>query len=157
MVTRTFRLFPADYSWWTFADYDSLLTAAERYRPRRVLEFGPGGSTLALIEAGATAIDSCEDEAEWLETYRARLGAPHRDTVRLHAFVNTDPIAIPALDGARFDLAFIDGPKRTPTRLPAIRYAQAHADVVVCHDVETMRRLFGLTFETIGTVGVLQP
>lgn len=154
---RNFRLFPADYSWWKFEDYESLLTAAERFRPRRVLEFGPGGSTLALVEGGATSIDSCEDDAKWLETYSQRIGAAHGGIVRFHAFVNGDPVSIPALDGARFDLAFIDGPKQTPTRLPAIRYAQAHADVVLCHDVETMRRLFDLRIDAIGTVGVIQP
>lgn len=153
---RTFRLFPADYSWWTFADYDSLLTAIERFRPKRVLEFGPGGSTLALIEGGAQSVDSCEDDPEWLATYQTRIAAKH-PAIRLHPFTNADPLRIPALDGQWFDLAFIDGPKRTPTRAAAIAYARERAGVVLCHDAETLARLFGLRFEMVGSVGILLP
>lgn len=151
---RTFRLFPEDYSWWTFEDYDSLLTAMERFKPRSVLEFGPGGSTLALIEGGAESIDSCEYDPEWLTVYRQRIGAKYAH-VHLHPFADADPLSIPGLDDRRFDLAFVDAPKVTPTRLPAIRYAQAHAGVVLCHDVPQLSHAFGLRFEMIGTVGVL--
>lgn len=154
-MMRTFRLFPTDYSWWTFVDYDSLLTAVERFQPATALEFGPGGSTLALIEGGASEIHTCEDDADWAEVYRTRVASRYPGIVRLHRYEPRDPLSIPALDHKRFDLAFIDGPKRTPTREPAIRYAQARADVVLCHDAETMARLFGMRFEMIGTVGRL--
>lgn len=153
---RTFRLFPSDYSWWTFADYESLLTCVERFKPKTALEFGPGGSTLAIVEGGATSVDTCEDDPAWAKVCRERV-ASRSPAIRLHQFTNDEPISIPALDGRRFDLAFIDGPKRTPTRAAAIAYAQARADVVLCHDVETMAKLFGLRFEVVGTVGILLP
>lgn len=152
---RTFKLFPTDYSWWTMADYGSLLDVVERFKPRRVLEFGPGGSTLALIEGGAERVDSCENDPDWRQVYQTRIGKAHPE-LRVHAFTPADPLIIPALTGQRWDFGFVDGPRQTPTRKPAIDYALAHCDVVACHDVETIARLFGYRFEVVGTVGIVQ-
>lgn len=130
MPTRTFRLYPEERHWCSFADYGAILDIVERLRPRTVLEFGPGSSTLALIEGGAEAIDACEDDPRWFAAYRERLA--EFPAVAMQAYNWHDPIRIPQLDGRRYDLALIDGPKQTERRAPAIEYAlQRSAAVLV--------------------------
>ena len=152
---REFQLFPEDYSWWTFEDYESLLTVTERLKPINVLEFGPGGSTLAMLEGGAVMVDSCEDDQEYLAIFRKRIQAQHADRVMIHRFTQAEVLSIPAINRRRFDMAFIDGPKSTEKRRAAIRFAQERCDVVFCHDAENLTKLFGFKFEMTGTVGRL--
>lgn len=117
-----FRLYPEEARWWSFNDYRAVLDVMRRLQPARVLEFGPGSSTLALIEGGAAHIDTCEDDPAWERVYRARLEGKYPDLVALRAYVWSDPITIPAIDGERWDLGLIDGPLATPRRHAAIDY-----------------------------------
>jgi hypothetical protein len=93
-----------------------------RLHPKRVLEFGPGSSTLALIEGGASKIDTCEDDPKWEGVYRQRLEARYPAIVKLHAYQWSDPISISGLDREAWDLGLIDGPLGTPRRFAAIEY-----------------------------------
>jgi hypothetical protein len=105
--------------WWSRADHDTVVAFTKRIRPRRVLEFGPGTSTLSLFEGGAERVDACEDDRAWFETWQRRLsGYP----VVFHAYQWLDPLSIPGLDGERFDLALIDGPRITERRPAVVRY-----------------------------------
>lgn len=131
---RRFRLFPQERRWWSFADYEALLSVVERVRPTRILEFGPGGSTLALVEGGAAEVVTCEDDPRWLEAFRRDL-APH--PVRMVPYAHGDPLTIPTVDAQRFDLGFVDGPRNTDTRGLEIAYAAARCDVVAAHDAHT--------------------
>lgn len=130
---RSFRLFPVERRWWSFADYDALLSIVERVQPKRVLEFGPGSSTLALVEGGAQVI-TCEDDPTWITAFRKDL-APHAVTMLL--YVHREPLTMAAVDGQRFDLGFIDGPRNTDTRGVEIRYAAERCDWVAAHDAHT--------------------
>lgn len=126
---KTFRLYPTEKRWWSFQDYEGLLSIVERFKPKRVLEFGPGSSTFALIEGGAEHVTSCEDDRHWLDIYSGQFV---KHPVTLAHYTWADPLLdIPLLEG-RFDLAFIDGPRDTPKRPAVIRYCLERTDVVVC-------------------------
>lgn len=128
-----FRLFPAQYRWWSFADYGQLLSIVQRFRPRRVIEFGPGGSTLALVEGGAEIVETFEDDHAWLGVQEKRLD-PHRSVVILRLYRHSEPLSIPEADDQRYDLAFVDGPRETLQRSVEIAYAAERSRVVVTHD-----------------------
>lgn len=118
-----FRLYPEEQRWWSFEDYGAVLDTMRERQPKRVLEFGPGSSTLALIEGGAARIDTCEDNEDWARVYDARLVAKFPEIVHLHRYTWNDPMSIADLDDQFFDLALIDGPFTTPRRRAVIEYA----------------------------------
>ena len=118
-----FRLYPEEVSWWSENDYRTVLDVTMAFRPKRVLEFGPGSSTLALLEGGAQRVDTCENDEVWAKIYDERLVLRFPTQVYLHRYIWKEPITIPALDKEIFDLALIDGPYTTLTRPPVIEYA----------------------------------
>lgn len=127
-----FRLYPEEARWWSFQDYQAVLDVVRRLRPGRVLEFGPGSSTLALIEGGVAEIDACEDNPDWAKVYEERLAGRFPEpgwttVVRLHRYQFTEPLVTvtPEVDAAIFDLALIDGPRGTENRPAVLRYALA--------------------------------
>jgi hypothetical protein len=142
-----FRLFPEDYPWWTFADYGQLLDQVRRFGAQTALEFGPGGSTLALVEGGAV-VDACEDDPVYLARHRERLGA---HPVMLFLYTHAEPLVIPPTDGLLYDLAFVDGPRDTLLRPVEIEYAAARSRVVVCHDATS--RPVREALDTLGLAG----
>ena len=107
-----FELYPEERHWWSFCDHRAVMSVMRRLTPKRVLEFGPGSSTLALIEGGATHIDTCEDQAHWAEIYRIRLEQRFPDIVRLRTYVWREPVTVDGVDDQRYDLALIDGPQQ---------------------------------------------
>jgi hypothetical protein len=122
LAVPPFVLYPTEKHWWSLADYGAVLGTVRAIKARRVLEFGPGSSTLALIEGGASTIDTCEDDPKWLDVYRRRLGMKFAGVVEVRAYTWADPLTIPALDGERYDLALIDGPHDTPRRPAVLEY-----------------------------------
>jgi len=125
-MTRAFRLYPREEHFCSFADYGAILDTVEIFRPERVLEFGPGHSTLALIEGGAKHIDSCEDDPAWFTVYRKRLERRFPDIVHLRPYRWQENLRILGVDGERYDFAYIDGPHETTRRPKVIEYALAH-------------------------------
>lgn len=119
-----FRLYPEEARWWSFQDYQAVFDVVRRLRPGRVLEFGPGSSTLALIEGGSGVIDTCEDNPDWAQVYEERLVDRFPGAVRLHRYQFADPLVTvnPEVDAAIFDLALIDGPRGTENRPAVLRY-----------------------------------
>lgn len=128
---RSFALYPEEKHWWSFNDYGAVLDVMQELKPTRVLEFGPGSSTLAIIEGGAEAIDTCEDNPEWVDVYRDRLVARFPEVVTLHPYVWARNISIPVVDDRVYDLALIDGPWDPAKRLPALNYALARSAAVL--------------------------
>lgn len=129
---RAFQLFKEPAHWWSFADYGAVLDVVERRQAKRVLEFGPGSSTLALIEGGATHIDTVEDDPDWAQVWEERLQQRFPEIVHVHRYAWMDPIEIPSIDVAcRYDLALIDGPKAIERRTAAIAYAIARCAAVL--------------------------
>lgn len=121
-----FRLFPEAAHWWSLNDYGAVLGVMTRLGAKRVVEFGPGSSTLALIEGGATAIDAYEDDPDWRQVYQERLVCRFPDVLTIHPYVWSDPIVLPA-PAHPYDLALIDGPRGTMKRPPVIAWCLAHA------------------------------
>lgn len=125
-MTRAFRLYPEERHWCSFADYGVIVDVVRRLGARSVLEFGPGSSTLALVEGGAARIDACEDDDHWLGVYRERLERRFPGVVHLHAYEHDD-LMIPAVHGRRYDLALVDGPHDVEERASWIAYAMTLA------------------------------
>lgn len=118
-----FKLYPTEQHWWSFDDYRAVKSTVERLGVRRALEFGPGSSTLAIVEGGARSVDTCEDSLRWADVYRSRLVARFPKVVKLHLYEWAERPSIPAVDGERFDYALVDGPRITENRPAVIRYS----------------------------------
>lgn len=119
----TFRLYPEEQHFWSFNDYGHVLKITRELSARRVLEFGPGSSTLALIEGGAELIDTCEDLPEWADVWDERLVKRFPGLVRQHRYRQP---GFPAVSTG-YDLALIDGPFGTPQRPRAIEFCMPRA------------------------------
>lgn len=126
---RTFRLYPEERHFWSFLDYGAVLDMVETLKPARVLEFGPGSSTLALIEGGAGEIDSCEDDPHWGSVYAERIARVYPQ-VTIRPYLWTDPVYVHGVSG-RYDFALIDGPFGTVRRPAVIEYCLDRCAVVM--------------------------
>jgi hypothetical protein len=135
---RNFSLFPEAQPWCSFADYQMIHDTVRGLGAASVLEFGPGYSTLAIIEGGATTIDICEDSAEWLQVYTERLKYP--PFVRPFLYEWKLPLHIPGLH-TFYDLAVVDGPHQTPLRIDAVRFAMERAKAVLVPTEDAGREL----------------
>lgn len=136
----SFRLYPEEQRWWSFADYGAVLDVMQRLKPKTVLEFGPGSSTLALIEGGAQRIDSCEDSQDWFDVYHERLERRFPAVVKLRRYVWADPLKVGRL-AARYDMALIDGPHGTARRPAVLEFCLARAAAVLLPTEETGSRV----------------
>lgn len=116
-----FALYPDEQPWWSFQDYQFVLDLA--HGPQRVLEFGPGSSTLALVEAGATWIDTCEDDPEWAALYEQRLGERFPGTVHVRRYEWNETFYVRGVDPFFYDLGLVDGPRDITRRPAVIRYS----------------------------------
>lgn len=131
--TTEFELFPEEKHFWSFNDYRCVLETTRRLQPKTVLEFGPGSSTLALIEGGAHRIDSCEDNPDWAKVYVERLAGRFPWAVNIVPYTWVDPLSIPTIDDRRYDLAMIDGPFGTERRGAVLDYClERCASVLIC-------------------------
>lgn len=116
----TFSLYPEERHWWSFSDYAAVMSVTRELNAQRVLEFGPGSSTLSLIEGGACVIDTCEDDPDWFVAHGGLVRAA--PLIALHAYQWADPLRIPSLSDNRYDLALIDGPLQIERRGAVIRF-----------------------------------
>lgn len=152
-----FRLYPEEARWWSSQDYHAVVEITRALQPGRVLEFGPGSSTLALIEGGAGVVDTCEDAPDWAQVYEERLVGRFPDVVRLHRYEFADPLVTvaPEVDAALYDLALIDGPRGTPSRPAVLRYALARSLYVLmpCEEWRTDAWLRPIISEQAAEVG----
>jgi hypothetical protein len=123
-------------------DYDFLL--AEATGKESVLEFGPGFSTYALIEAGVPKILCLEYLDKWFDIAVERFKDYPQVGIRRYY---DEPVATADIpNNAHFDLAFVDSPKgyagaRTAhpgqedcSRFNTCLLALQHAPVVLLHD-----------------------
>ncbi len=121
-------------------DYRILLKEAEG--KNSVLEFGPGFSTYAFIEAGVKRILCCEYLDKWIEIGKERF--KDFPQVEIRRFYD-EPEARADIEG-QFDLALVDSPKgylgaRTIhpgqedcSPLNTCLLALKHAPIVLLHD-----------------------
>ena len=171
-----FRLYQKEEDTLPFADYQMIMDEVRRIGAKTALEFGPGYTTLALIEAGVEKIVSLESDGEWLEKKRDEL----RIYPQVHiAHYNNSPVvtADPIAEQGVFDIAIVDAPAgfhypipgRKPrvvhpgqedcSRLNTCLFALGRAPVVLLHDARrplergTLGRLnaMGHRFKHLGT------
>lgn len=131
-------------------DFDVILHYARGLA--RALEFGPGVSTLAFVEAGCQVIDTYEYQVAWLGSARRRLAKYPQVSVR--RFINSPDIIMP---DEFYDIALVDSPlgnKRRQVlpgqekyvRLNTLRAALSRAPVVLLHDAKRPGERLSLEF-----------
>lgn len=112
----------------TTDEWHWLAALTQRLGARRVLEFGPGYSTLALVAGGATHVDTYESSPT------AMLDALRLAVPSLFLY---DDRAITIHPHDLYDLAFVDGPAGNLcyySRLNTLLCALDCAKTVVLHD-----------------------
>ena len=118
-------------------EYDWLIDFVQFAGYKKVLEFGPGTSTFAFLDAGCR-IDTYESEVSYYEeAFMKFLDNPR---VRVHLYNNQPEVEI---DAGMYDVAFVDGPAfwYAPTnethsfaRRNTLKCASKHANVILLHD-----------------------
>lgn len=142
-----FKLYKEQKHTFSFIDYGMLLKEAAGVKS--ALEFGPGISTLALIEAGVEKIVTLEHDPKWFDAAVAQFKDYPQVSVRTY---KDEPVVEADVEG-EFDIAFVDSPKgfvhvvrnvegtrkRHPgqedcSRLNTCLFALKHAPIVYLHD-----------------------
>lgn len=113
-------------------EYDFLLKFCKEHGIKKVLEFGPGASTLAFMNAGCSVV-SIEENSRWFQEMQRTLLLPGC------LLLQGGPPGImshPAVAAASFDMAFVDGPAaRGPLpRMNTLQAAMSKAPWVMLHD-----------------------
>jgi hypothetical protein len=171
-----FKLYKEQKDTFPFAHYATLLKEATG--AKTALEFGPGISTLALIEAGVEKIVSLESDPEWAKQKAEEF--KDYPQVTIGGYTDTVPVHTTGDVLGDFDLAIVDAPAgftyaipgRTPrkahkefpdcSRMNTCLFALDHAPIVYLHDATrplergTLGRLnqMGHRFEFIGRAGL---
>jgi len=144
-----FKLYTKELATFRFSDYALLMQQVKDLEAKTCLEFGPGISTLALIESGLERVVTLEHDPEWLDANIERFKDYPQVEVRRY---QDEPIVLADVD-EDFDMAFVDSPKgyvhpmknvrgvrkRHPgqedcSRLNSCLFALDHAPVVFLHD-----------------------
>ncbi len=138
----SFDLYKTETATLRFKDYGLIIKEAHRVNAKSALEFGPGHSTLALIESGLECIVTCEHDEGWREKAMAKFR--EFPQVRVTTYLN-EPVAVAEID-RNFDIAFVDSPKgykagrlvhpgqEDCSRLNTCLLALKHAPIVLLHD-----------------------
>jgi hypothetical protein len=139
----TYKLYKTEQRILPFDDYGAILESAKGCKT--ALEFGPGSTTLALIEAGVEQITSYEYHAKWLAEMQKRLKDYPQVTIKKF----DDVPVLTMLEPVRFDIAVVDSPpggknstrivhpgQEGLSRFNTLKYAIEHADIVVMHDCD---------------------
>lgn len=166
-----FRLYQHERSVFGFDDYGALISEVGRTGAKKVLEFGPGVSTLAFVEANCSEITTLEYQARWITAAKNRLW--QFKNVKILPYENKPEIIIPDLESSRFDMIFVDSPMGTDlpmatrfrgqedcSRFNTVSWSLRHAPVVLLHDAKrpgeerTLARIIGKVqhIEIINTV-----
>jgi hypothetical protein len=100
-----FKLYTVEQNCLPFVDYGTLLR--EFQGAKTVLEFGPGASTFALIEAGVEKIVTLEHLAEWYDKALEKF----KDYPQVEIRQYYDEPTVLADVEEDFDVALVDSPK----------------------------------------------
>ena len=128
----------------TIEDYRLMMAEADRIKAKSVLEFGPGYSTFAWIEAGCDPIVCLEHDKGWHEVSIERF--KQYPQVQIRKYWN-EPEARGELEpDEMFDLALVDSPKgyeaarvihpgqEDCSRYNTLELALKHSKTVLLHD-----------------------
>jgi hypothetical protein len=144
-----FKLYTEEKPTFFFSDYALLMQQVKDLGAKTCLEFGPGISTAALIEAGLERIVTLEHDPKWFDANVERFKDYPQVTVGQYL---DEPVVSERAELANkiadqdFDMAFVDSPKgyvggrkRHPgqddcSRLNTCLFALNRAPVVFLHD-----------------------
>jgi DNA-binding transcriptional LysR family regulator len=127
-----FRLYTVEQDCLPFTDYAALLR--EFQGAKTALEFGPGISTFALIEAGVEKIVTLEHNDEWLS--KALEQFKDYPQVEVRPYVD-EPVALADVE-EDFDVAFVDSPKgHTHKVIEALGVRKVHSGMEDCSRFNT--------------------
>lgn len=134
----------ADAVFFESDDRAQIKREVERLGAKTVLEFGPGDSTQAFLDAGVGKIVTCENIDKWLDVAKDRFKDDKRVTVL--KFEDEFPVTVDGLGNETFDIGFVDAPKgfnpvrkihpgyADCSRLNTLVYALERCNVVLLHD-----------------------
>jgi hypothetical protein len=137
-----FKLYTEEKPTFFFSDYALLMQQVKDLGAKTCLEFGPGISTAALIEAGLKKIVTLEHDPQWFDANVERF----KDYPQVLVGSYYDEPTVLADIEEDFDMAFVDSPKgytggrkRHPgqedcSRLNTCLFALDRAPVVFLHD-----------------------
>lgn len=125
---------------------DSTILNEHAQNLTNILEFGPGLSTHAFIDAECTNIVTCEHALKWYDVAVKRF--EDYPQVKVLSYNNTPFVQIPQIpDDMFFDLAFVDNPvgarnknrvyhrgQEDCARWNTLEYALNHSNLVFLHD-----------------------
>jgi hypothetical protein len=143
----------------TKTDHDHIVALGKGVNS--VLEFGPGYSTFAWIEAGVPTIVGLEHDDKWFDVQTERF--TDYPQVKIDKYWNEAPAARVPEGLGDFDIAFVDSPKgyiggraQLPgqedcSRLNTCLAALMHAPVVYLHDaIRPLERASLTRLEALG-------
>jgi len=116
---------------------ETLISVMELIKPRRIFEWGSGGSTLRMANHPTVlSVDSVEHDREWMEKLKDVLDQPK---IKVH--YSPYPDIYPYVDGRyeRYHLIFIDGREREECLREAKGRKLLEGGVVILHDAERER------------------
>ena len=106
-----FALYKVETPTLPFMDYGAIIEEVKRIGAKTALEFGPGYSTLALIESGLDRIVTCEHDEEWFGKAKERFEEYPRVSVKRYEDVAPTAQLAGVVTDETFDLCFVDSPK----------------------------------------------
>jgi hypothetical protein len=137
-----FKLYTVEQDCLPFTDYGALLR--EFQGAKTALEFGPGISTFALIEAGVERILTLEHNAEWYD--KALEQFKDYPQVEVRRYWDQAPVAVYEVPGGiaqsdpyeEFEIAFVDSPKgHTHKVIEALGVRKVHPGQEDCSRLNT--------------------
>jgi hypothetical protein len=127
-----FKLYTVERDCLPFVDYGTLLQLFQG--AKTALEFGPGVSTFALIEAGVEKIVTLEHNAEWFD--KAVEQFKDYPQVEISQYYD-EPVVLAGVE-EDFDIAFVDSPKgHTHKVIEALGVRKVHQGQEDCSRLNT--------------------
>lgn len=128
-------------------DYYELVEFVRQAGVKQVLEFGPGATTWAFLEAGCDVWS-----LEFGEKYLAAAAEAFKDQdkVKLIKVDLKHELQVPEIEGRRFDVCLVDSPYgryyRHFSRLNSSIFAMRVSDTILMHDARRKKERLTLKF-----------
>ncbi|HUU03409.1 MAG TPA: hypothetical protein VM425_18385 [Myxococcota bacterium] len=128
-------------------DYLELVEFIRQEGAKKVLEFGPGATTWAFLEAGCD-VWSLEFGEEYLA--KATEAFREHDKVKFFKVELKHDLVVPEIEGQNFDICLVDSPYgryyRHFSRLNSSIFAMRVCDTILMHDARRKKERLTLKF-----------
>jgi len=129
------------------SDYPELVKFVRENKVKKILEFGPGGSTWAFLE------NDCEIySGEFSRDFYKEAREEFKDFPNVHLIhlKMAHHLDIPKIKGKKFDLCFVDAPVGRRylyfSRLNTCLYAMQVTDTIILHDAHRTKEQMTIRF-----------